>query len=58
MEGRVTLVVTIQADVTENKDSYTANGIVIRVGEQYSLIFPGMYGVGFCTSLKEVAEED
>ena len=58
VEGRVTLVVTIQADVTENKDSYTANGIVIRVGEQYSLIFPGMYGVGFCTSLEVNPEED
>lgn len=58
VEDRITLVVTIQADATEGRDAYTVNGEVIRVGEQYSLIFPGMYGVGFCTSLKETADEE
>ena len=54
-EGRITLHVTVEAEVNETEDAYTADGVVIRVGEQYSVIFPGMYGVGFCTSLSKTS---
>lgn len=55
-EGRITLYVTVEADVTETDSAFTANGVAIRVGEQYSLIFPDLYGVGFCTSLKKTQQ--
>ena len=57
VENKITMSVTIQTDAVEGKDAYSANGIVIRVGEQYSVIFPGMYGVGYCTSLKKVTKK-
>ena len=54
-EGRMTLYVTIEAEVVETDSAFTADGVEIRVGQQYSLIFPDFYGVGYCTSLKTVS---
>ncbi|MBE6724112.1 MAG: DUF4330 domain-containing protein [Ruminococcaceae bacterium] len=51
-EGRITLYVTVDAEVDETDGAFTADGVEIRVGQQYSLIFPDFYGVGYCTSLK------
>ena len=51
-EGRITLVVTINVDADETDSAFSADGIEIRVGEQYSLMFPDLYGVGYCTALK------
>ena len=42
-----------KAEAEKTEDAYVVNDVVIRVGKQYSLIFPTMYGVGFCTSLTE-----
>lgn len=53
VEGRRTLKVTIKAEAIKERDAFKVNDVVIRVGKQYSLIFPNMYGVGFCTSLTE-----
>ncbi|MBR3999096.1 MAG: DUF4330 domain-containing protein [Clostridia bacterium] len=50
-EGRITMKITIEANVTETDRAFTADGCEIRVGEQYSLMLPGMYGVGFCTDI-------
>ena len=56
VEGRKTLLVTIAANAEKARDAYMVNGVVIRVGKQYSLVFPTMYGVGYCTSLKDMSE--
>ena len=56
-EGRITLYVTVEAQVYESDSAFTAEGVAIRVGERYSLIFPDLYGVGYCTSLKIKTEE-
>ncbi len=50
-EGMITMKITIEAEVTETDRAFTAGGCEIRVGEQYSLMLPGMYGVGFCTDI-------
>ena len=55
-EGRRTIYVTIETKVVETKEAFMADGVAIRVGEQYSLIFPEFYGVGFCTFLKVMGE--
>lgn len=52
-DGRITLYVTIETPVVETDSAFLSNGVAIRVGEQYSLIFPDLYGVGYCTSLKK-----
>lgn len=51
VEGRITLLVTIEADVRETDRAFLADGCDIRVGKQFSLIFPDFYGVGYCTAL-------
>ena len=56
-EGRITLYVTVETSVVETDSAFLADGVEIRVGEQYSLIFPDFYGVGYCTSLKTVGED-
>lgn len=53
VNGRKTVKVTIRAEAVKDVDAYKVNDVVIRVGKQYSLIFPTMYGVGYCTSLTE-----
>ena len=50
-DDRITLLVTIEADVTETDRAFLADGCDIRVGKQFSLILPELYGVGFCIRL-------
>ena len=50
-EGRINLRITIEAEVTETDRAFTVDGCEIRVGQQYSLILPEIYAVGFCTDL-------
>jgi len=50
-DGRITMKITIEATVTETDRAFSVDGCEIRVGEQYSLMLPGMYGVGFCTDI-------
>ncbi|MBQ8369672.1 MAG: DUF4330 family protein [Clostridia bacterium] len=50
-EGRISLRITIEAEVTETDRAFTVDGCEIRVGQQYSLILPEMYAVGYCTDL-------
>jgi len=52
-EGMITMKITIEASVTETDRAFTVDGCEIRVGEQYSLMLPGMYGAGFCTDIIE-----
>ena len=50
-EGKITMLVTIEADVIETDRAFLANGCDIRVGKQFSLMLPEIYGVGFCIRL-------
>lgn len=50
-EGMITLKITIEAEVIETDRAFTADGCEIRVGEQYSLMLPEMYAVGYCTDI-------
>ncbi|MBQ3707446.1 MAG: DUF4330 family protein [Clostridia bacterium] len=50
-EGKITMLVTIEADVVETDRAFLANGCDIRVGKQFSLMLPEIYGVGFCIRL-------
>lgn len=51
VEGRITLKITIEAQAVETDRAFTVDGCEIRVGQQYSLILPGLYGYGYCTNL-------
>ena len=53
VEGRISLRITIEADAAESDRAFTVNGVEIRVGKQFSLILPDLYGVGFCIELKK-----
>lgn len=53
VEGKITLKVTIEAQVLETDRAYSVNGYEIRVGEQFSLMMPGFYGIGYCTDIIE-----
>ena len=51
VDGRITMLVTIEADVVETDRAFLADGCDIRVGKQFSLMLPEIYGVGFCIRL-------
>ena len=51
VEGKVTLKITIEAQATETDRAFTVDGCEIRVGQQYSLILPDLYGYGYCTEI-------
>ncbi|MBE6710888.1 MAG: DUF4330 domain-containing protein [Clostridia bacterium] len=51
VEGKVTLKITIEAQAVETDRAFTVDGCEIRVGQQYSLILPDLYGYGYCTEL-------
>ncbi len=51
VEGKITLKITIEAQAVETDRAFTVDGCEIRVGQQYSLILPDLYGYGYCTEL-------
>ncbi len=51
VDGKVTLKITIEAQAVETDRAFTVDGCEIRVGQQYSLILPDLYGYGYCTEL-------
>ena len=51
VEGKVTLKITIEAQAVETDRAFTVDGCQIRVGQQYSLILPDLYGYGYCTEI-------
>ncbi len=48
---RITLRITIDASAEETDRAFTVDGCEIRVGEQYSLMLPDIYCVGYCIEL-------
>ena len=57
VEGRTNLHVTVTATAKVTDSAFTVGGITIRVGEQYSLVFPDFYGVGYCISLTDTGRK-
>jgi len=53
VEGKVTLKITIEAQAVETDRAFTVDGCEIRVGQQYSLMLPDLYGYGYCTEIIE-----
>ena len=51
VEGKITLKITIRAQAVETDRAFTVDGCEIRVGQQYSLMFPDFYGYGYCTEI-------
>lgn len=49
--GKITLKITIEAQAVESDRAFTVDGCEIRVGQQYSLILPDLYGFGYCTEI-------
>ncbi len=52
VDEQIVIKVTIEANAEETDRAFIVDGCEIRVGQQYSLIFPHLYGYGYCTSLK------
>ena len=57
VEDRINISVTIEADAFVSEQAFTVNDVEIRVGQQYGLILPSFYGVGYCIKLTEAAGE-
>lgn len=53
VEGRINAKITIEAQAHETDRAFTVDGCVIRVGEQYSLMLPDFYCVGYCIDLND-----
>lgn len=51
VEGRIVLKITVEAQAVETDSAFIVDGCEIRVGQQYSLIMPDFYGIGYCTEL-------
>lgn len=51
-EGQITLRVTVEAEAVETDRAFLVDGCEIRVGKQFSLILPELYGVGYCIALQ------
>lgn len=54
VDGKITVYVTIEADAIETDQAFTVDGCEIRVGQKYSVVFPEMYGIGFCIKINKV----
>lgn len=53
VEDRITLKITIEAEVMDTERAYIINGCEIRVGQSYSLVLPDLYAVGYCVDLND-----
>ncbi|MBE6616353.1 MAG: DUF4330 family protein [Ruminococcaceae bacterium] len=54
VDGKVTIYVTIEADAVESDRAFTIDGCEMRVGQKYSVVFPEMYGIGYCIKINKV----
>ncbi len=53
VEDRVVLAITIEATAVSTDRAFTVDGCEIRVGQQYSIMLPEFYGVGYCIKITE-----
>ncbi|MBE6625710.1 MAG: DUF4330 family protein [Ruminococcaceae bacterium] len=57
VEGRIVLNITIEATAVVTDRAFTVDGCEIRVGEQYSVILPEFYGIGYCIKVTETDQK-
>ncbi len=53
VEGKINVRITIEARASETDRAFTVDGCEIRVGEQYSLMLPSIYCVGYCIDIDD-----
>lgn len=53
VEGKINAKITIEAKADETDRAFSVSGCTIRVGEQYSLMLPDFYCVGFCIDIND-----
>ena len=53
VDGRIVLNITVEATAVVTDKAFTVDGCEIRVGEQYSVMLPEFYGIGYCIKLTE-----
>lgn len=53
VEGKINVKITIEAQAAETDHAFTVDGCEIRVGEQYSLMLPDIYCVGYCIDIDD-----
>ena len=53
IEGRINVKITIEALAEENEKEFKVDDCIIRVGTQYSIMFPNIYCVGYCIDIND-----
>lgn len=53
VEGKINVKVTIEAQAIETETAFIVDGLDIRVGQQYSIMLPDFYCVGYCIDLND-----
>ncbi len=53
VEGQINLKITIEAQAQITDQQISVDGCVIRVGNQYSLMLPDIYCVGYCIDIND-----
>ena len=57
VDGRIVLDITIEATAVVTDKAFTVDGCEIRVGEQYSIMLPEFYGIGYCIKITETNQK-
>ncbi len=53
VEGMICLKITVAANATDTGRAFVVDGCTIRVGEQYSIMLPGLYCTGYCIDIND-----
>ena len=53
VDGRINLKITVEAEAEITPQKFSVDGCTIRVGNQYSLMLPDIYCVGYCIDINE-----
>lgn len=51
VENRLSMKITVEAQAIESDRAFTVDGCEIRVGQQYSIMLPEFYGIGYCIEI-------
>jgi len=53
VDGRINLKITVEAEAEITPQKFSVDGCTIRVGNQYSIMLPDIYCVGYCIDINE-----
>ncbi len=51
VSDRLSLKITVEAQAIETDRAFSVDGCEIRVGQQYSIMLPEFYGIGYCIEI-------